>query len=620
VEPLIAIDPKKCKTCYSCVRACPVKAITVDVTGHIPVVEDKRCIGCGLCLKPCIPGAIQFRSSIDSVKSILQSDVPVIALCDPAIASEFRDISDYRKFIQMIKSIGFKEVYDESFDADLVAKAYNTLLTNFKGKYYISANCPVVVKLIEKYHPALVGNISPIVSPMIATARMVKKHHKEELRIVHIGPCIETKNEVARYSEENLIDEVITFQELRLLFNEYQVNEDILEFSDFNGPRGNLGALLPVSNGIIQAANLSENLVKNMILTADGQDGSMTAIKEFEENIDNIKRHFNLFFCKGCMMGPGTTDTGSLIIRKANIMHSVDKRMLILDIKQWNKEISENQNIDFTCSFAPDDQRLEKPDEVRITQILRSMGKEKPEDELNCSLCGFNNCREFAVAVANKVMTVDLCLDYSAKNQQNYIKSLKTTNEKLSQSQAKMKESERLAREEQDSAREAADIANNMIDKLPAGIIFINKELKVLRANRSFVDILGDEARELNDVVPGLQGADAKSLLPYTIYTIITYVINNNEEVLNRDIPMNDRMLNISVFPIRRGRMAGLVLRDIYRSDVRKEEVISRISETIDKNLEMVQQIGFLLGEGAADTERMLNSLIQSYKSGEKKP
>ena len=176
------------------------------------------------------------------------------------------------------------------------------------------------------------------------------------------------------------------------------------------------------------------------------------------------------------------------------------------------------------------------------------------------------------------------------------------------------------AKEEKDTARESADILNSMLQKLPAGVVLINKELKIITANKSLVEILGDEAREINDVIPGMFGADIKRLLPYTVYNIISYVLTNNEEVLNRDVPVDERVLNISVFPIKRGRVAGAVIRDLYQPEVRKEEIILRISEVIGKNLDMVQQIGFLLGDGASETERMLNSLIQSYKSDKKNP
>jgi hypothetical protein len=131
--------------------------------------------------------------------------------------------------------------------------------------------------------------------------------------------------------------------------------------------------------------------------------------------------------------------------------------------------------------------------------------------------------------------------------------------------------------------------------------------------------MLGDEAKEINEIVPGLVGADIKSLLPYSFYNIVSFVLNTNEEVVNRDVQIQDNLINISVFPIKRNKIAGAIVRDLYQPEVRKQEIINRVSEVIDKNLEMVQQIGFLLGEGASETERMLNSIILAYKAEKKK-
>jgi sensor histidine kinase regulating citrate/malate metabolism len=157
-----------------------------------------------------------------------------------------------------------------------------------------------------------------------------------------------------------------------------------------------------------------------------------------------------------------------------------------------------------------------------------------------------------------------------------------------------------------------------MLQKLPAGVLIIDKNLKIIQANQSFINTLGDEVKEINEVIPGLVGADIKTLLPYTFHNIVSFVLNTNEEVINRDIQYEDRLLNVSVFPIKRNKIAGAILRDLFIPEVRKEEIVARVTDAIDKNLEMVQQIGFLLGEGASETERMLNSIIQTYKDKKK--
>jgi NAD-dependent dihydropyrimidine dehydrogenase PreA subunit len=144
IEPLFQISHEACIKCYSCVRICPVKAIRVDVANELPSIIPERCIGCGSCYRACAPHAIFFRSSIEETKAILASDSRVAAICDPTISGEFHDITDYRKFVEMIRQLGFTYVGEVSFGVDLVALKYKELFENFKGKYHFTANSHVM--------------------------------------------------------------------------------------------------------------------------------------------------------------------------------------------------------------------------------------------------------------------------------------------------------------------------------------------------------------------------------------------------------------------------------------------------------------------------------------------
>ncbi|MBE0640657.1 MAG: 4Fe-4S binding protein, partial [Bacteroidales bacterium] len=152
---LFAIDARKCDACYGCVRSCPVTAITVKVNQGGPSIDPLRCIGCGDCLKACPTGSVAYRDSMEQVRALLANGQPVAAIVGPSIAGEFEDITDYRKFVQMIRSLGFHFVHEASFGADLVAMQYRRLFEDNKGKYYLTANCPAVVAYVEKYHPDL---------------------------------------------------------------------------------------------------------------------------------------------------------------------------------------------------------------------------------------------------------------------------------------------------------------------------------------------------------------------------------------------------------------------------------------------------------------------------------
>jgi len=207
-----------------------------------------------------------------------------------------------------------------------------------------------------------------------------------------------------------------------------------------------------------------------------------------------------------------------------------------------------------------------------------------------------------------------MCHTYNLRNKQEYIETLRQTNKKLSETKIALKESEEKAQHEKDAAQSASEMMNSMLDKLPTGVVIVDNELKILHSNESFLTIIGEDARAIADIIPGLKGADLKTLLPFNVYNIFSFVLKENESVISRDVQLEDRMFNISIFPIRQNRIAGAVIRDLYSPEVQREEVINRVTDVIDKNLDMVQKIGFLLGEGASETEQMLNSIVESFR------
>ena len=618
MKPIVEILEDKCNLSYSCVRVCPVNAIEIKVNKDYARVIPERCIGCGECTSVCPEGAIVYRDSKQESKRILKTNHKKVAIVAPSISGEFHDIADYRKFVQMIKHLGFDYVNEVSFGADIIALKYAELIKNFKGKYYISTACPVVVQHILKFQPELLDNLVPLVSPMIATAKIARNLYGDDIKIIYIGPCIESKNEATLYDKDGKIDSVLTFQELRELFIEFDIHQTTLEFSEFDAPIGYKGSLFPISNGILQAADISEDLLEGLVITAEGKSNILNATKQFNSDIDTIKKHFNLYFCEGCLMGPGTTKGGEKFIRRTRVTDYANKRLEKFDLNNWKKEIDKFWNIDYSRKFTADDQRIEAPTEEKIKEILKSIGKDDQNTDLGCNACGYNTCREFAIAVAKGLAKTDMCLTYTLRNRHDYIKALKTTNEKLAQTQKALKESEQLALKEKETAQEASDTISNMLQKLPSGVVIIDKDLKIIQSNNSFIEMLGEEAKAIDEVIPGLKGADLKTLLPFIIYNLFSNVFSTNNNILNRDIHIDDKLLNLSVFTIRKDKIVGAVFRDMYSPEVRKEEVMKRVTDVIDKNLSMVQKIGFLLGEGASETEQMLNSIIELYKMSKK--
>jgi len=613
MEALLKINNETCIACYACVRACPVKAIRVKTEQVKPEIIPERCIGCGSCVAVCGPGAIEIRNSKDELKRILGAGNKVVALVDPSIAGEFPDITDYRKFVQMLRTLGFQFVHEVAFGVDLVARAYKKLFEESKGKYYIMSNDPVTVSFVEKFRPGLVPNLAPLLPPVAATARVVRKIAGDDVTLVHISPLIASKDEIRRFEGESRIDLAITFVELRELFSEANIHETDLEYSDFDAPLGYKGSFFPVARGIIQAAGIEEELLLTPVITVEGT-GMIDALDEFEENIGTIKHHFNLFY-KEFLMGRGTSAGGLRFLRQSQLIKYVEKRLKTLDRNEWEASITEFAMLDLTRTFRTDDQTLPVPSEKTLNKILKEIDQQEPF-EVGCGACGYNSCKDFAIAIAQGLAIPEMCNTYASRNRQDHIQSLKISNEKLAQAQDALKKSERAAQKEKEAAREASEIVRRMLHKLPSMVVICDMNLKIIQTNDSFIDMLGEDAREINEVVPGLEGADLKTLLPYNFYNLFTYVLAHNESITNRDIHHDGKLLNVSVFVIEKDKIVGAVIRDMSAPEVQKEEVVKRLNEVIDKNLGLAQQIGFILGEGTSEAERMLNSIIESYKPG----
>lgn len=610
---LISIDLQKCNCSHACIRACPVKAITIGKSSDYPEINHARCIGCGNCLGVCQTGAVSYHSSIDETLSLLSSGEEIAAIVDPSISGEFPDITNYRKFVEMIRKLGFNHVNEVSFGVDLVAMQYKQLFSNFKGKYYLSANCPTVVSYVEKYFPEMITNLSPIVNPMTATAMVVRKKFGNTIKVVYIGPCISSKYEAKRHEGVGKVDSALTFQELRELFIRFSVKEATVEFSDFDKPIGNLGSLYPLSRGILRAAGIAEDLIHSDIFTATGKENVMDAVEEFSIRPEEIKKHFNLFFNEGCLMGPGTSSAFNKFLRKTLVIDYARKRLENFDEASWRKSIEEFSDLDLSRTFINDDQRIEVPSDDKIEEILKSVGKTSNEKGA-CSACGFRTCRDYAIAVSQGLSKPETCLTWSLKSKQDYIKTIKTNNEKLRKQQQELEENERLLKTEYQKIKTKSETISSLLQNLPSAAVIVDDKLKVIESNKAFIDVLGEEAELINEVIPGLIGADLKTLLPYNIYNLFSYVLQKDENITGRDVNFSEGLLNISVFSLKPNKIVGAVFRDMYVAEVRQEEIINRVSEVIDENLKMVQQIAFSLGEGASKSEKMLNSIIETYK------
>ncbi|HKL33839.1 MAG TPA: PAS domain S-box protein [Tangfeifania sp.] len=168
-----------------------------------------------------------------------------------------------------------------------------------------------------------------------------------------------------------------------------------------------------------------------------------------------------------------------------------------------------------------------------------------------------------------------------------------------------------------EKAQQSMEVSSHMMHKINLGIILMDQNHKVIDSNESFARLMGEETTELYETIPGLKGADVKVLVPEVIFKMLSSILNSGEEMLDRDIRFNDRLLHVSVVTLFKQKVVGAVIRDMSAPLLVRDEIINRAQRIKEQNIETVQKIAYLLGENAAETEELLNSIIQSYRYGD---
>lgn len=488
---------ERCRVCYTCVRECPAKAIRI-AEGQAEVIPQ-RCVGCGNCVRVCSQNAKEVCSGIQAVEELLNADVRVAAMIAPSFPAALADSLEPQRFVGMLRALGFDWVHEVSFGADLVAREYTKLLEANDGKRRIATTCPAIVGYIERYHPELLDALTPIVSPMVATARVIRQLEGQGVKVVFIGPCIAKKGEMPTPDGE--VDAVLTFVELWQMFRKHKISRDSVNEADFDPPFGGAGALFPIARGMLQAAGIREDLLAGDVVAAEGRTNFVTAINEFASGDLNAKL-LEVLCCDGCIMGAGMGSGAPLFSRRSCVSQYVRQRREAFDVEQWQKDVERFASLDLMREFRPNDQRIPVPVQNELDMIMAKMGKFGPADELNCGACGYDTCREHAVAIFKGLAESEMCLPHTIEKLRETVGMLADSHQQLATTQEALMHSERLA----SMGQLAAGIAHEVNNPLGVVLMYSHLLLAEVQDNSLSEDLkmIAEQATRCKKIVSGL--------------------------------------------------------------------------------------------------------------------
>ncbi|OPZ97798.1 MAG: Sensor protein ZraS [Bacteroidetes bacterium ADurb.Bin408] len=462
------------------------------------------------------------------VGEMLSRGEKVVACLAPSFPADFPESDNHRVLVGMIRALGFYKVMDVAFGADLVALEYRKIIENKSGKGFITSDCPAIVFYIEHYHPDLVPNLVPVASPMVATARVAKKLYGTDVKVVFIGPC------VAKKAESDEVDDALTFIELKQLFKINNILPDNVPLSDFDGPHSGKGAIFPISRGLLQSVNKTDDIIDGEIIVTAGKSNFKDAIKEFEEGA-MASAHLELLCCNGCIMGPGMSHKNGHFFKRRLISKYVQKKLANFDTFFWENELGSFGDIDLSQTFIARDRRLETPDSQKIEKILRDMGKQTAKDHLNCGACGYDTCVEHAIAIIYGSAESEMCLPYSIEKLHKSIIELNLSNEKLANARMQLKQSEKLAHMGQLSAGIAHELNN------PLGVItmYSNLLMEDIRKDDPAIkdlELIVEQADRCKKIVGGLLNFARKNQVRLSENNIVEFANRSLESVV---VPAN---------------------------------------------------------------------------------
>ena len=550
----LRLKKSNCKNCYKCIRNCPVKAIRFS--GGQAHIIDNECIQCGHCFVVCPQDAKEIVSSVEAVKVLIASGAPVYVSIAPSFVANYDGVG-IEAVEEALMKLGFAGVEETAVGATIVKREYERLLQEEGRDVLISSCCPSVNLLIRKHFPSVVPFLADVVSPMTAHCQDMKRRH-EGCKTVFIGPCLAKKGEADEY--EDGADEVLTFEELSDWMRQEGIQfEKKKTFADTG-----LARLFPTTGGVLKTMACDRE--GYAYLAIDGVDNCMAALQDIAEG--KIHRCFiEMSACVGsCINGPVMEKYhASPVHGYARVVGYAGKQDF--DVEQPAPAVL-RQRMEVDTTPVP------MPSELEIADILRQMGKTQPEHQLNCGSCGYNSCREKAIAVFQGKAEISMCLPYL---------------------QGK-----------------AEDFLDTIINNTSMGILVLSENLEVQRINRAAQQMMN--IRHQGDVLgePVVRIMDPKDFMQVKL----TCRSIRDKRIYLAEY---DRYVEETITYDAQYRLFILMLRDVSREEEereKKELIRARTVETadrvVDRQMRVIQEIASLLGETAAETKIALAKLKES--------
>ncbi|MDN5280513.1 MAG: hypothetical protein PWR01_4478 [Clostridiales bacterium] len=558
-NPVVFTDKAECRDCYRCLRVCPVKAIRME-NGQASV-DSERCIACGTCIRECPQGAKSFRNDLERAIRLVEQNAVVAVSIAPSFAALFSGWQR-RRLPSALRYLGFSYVAETSVAAHPVA--VESLRLHAPNRSSICTACPAVVSYVEKYVPELVGNLLPVASPMVTHARMIKEKLGSDAKVVFVGPCVAKKAEAENCENEGAPDCVLTFMELSEWFERADIHLDRLEDSSFDEEPTGQSRLFPLPSGLTKTAEAGSDNLSSEVIAVSGIDDLNALLRDLDENA--AKSLVEPLFCsQGCINGPGMPGKQKLFQNRNSILSYSEES----PGKKQSQKISQNF---LRANYKPAPIAGSKQfSESEIQMILEATGKTVQSDQLNCGACGYQSCRDKAIAVLEGLAEIEMCIPYMR----------------------------RLAEQRTD----------RIIETSPNGIVMLNEKLCIISMNPAFRKmffcseaVLGKHVSYLVDPQPFekiLTGS--QSLIEETVnhakYSLVAHQIIYQLQAEKQIVGI---FVNIT------GSRKSQEQLDKLRASM-----IQQAREMLEHQIKMAQELAMHLGQSTAQGEILIENLLK---------